>query len=95
MVVGSREKEKEVPLQLSECEGDLRLVSSSRLSGFSNAGPGSLSSRVILTVIILPEEETFLCQTVLFCVYFRLCVYIPFSFKNSQKLLSYSHVGSF
>lgn len=30
--VGSREKEKEVPLQRSECEGDLRLVSSSRLS---------------------------------------------------------------
>ena len=34
MEVESREKEKEVPLQHSECEGDLRLVSSSRVSVF-------------------------------------------------------------
>lgn len=60
MEVGSREKEKEVPLQHTECEGDLRLVSSSRLSQFSNAGPGSLSSRIILKVTVLSEEETFL-----------------------------------
>lgn len=59
MEVGSGEKEKEVPLQHSECQGDLRLVSSSRVSRFSNAGPGSLSSRVIFTIIILSEEETF------------------------------------
>lgn len=38
--VGSREKEKEVPLQHSQCEGDLRLVSSFRLSLSFNAGPG-------------------------------------------------------
>lgn len=92
--VRSRKKEKEVPLQLSECEGDLRLVSSSRLSGFSNVGPGSLSSRVIFTVIILSEEETFLCQTLLLCVY--CCVSAHFSFRNSQKILSCSrHVSRF
>lgn len=78
--MGSREKEKEVPLQHSECDGGLRLVSSSRLSQFSDAGPGSLSSRVIFTVIILSEEETFVCN---FCVCIGVCHDLPF--KNSQK----------
>lgn len=67
MEVGSGEREKEVPLQHSECQGDLRLVSSSRVSQFSNAGPGSLSSRVIFTIIILSEVETFLSQIVFVC----------------------------
>lgn len=66
----SREKSrKEVPLQRSECEGDLRLVSS--LQTLSNAGSGSLSPRVIFIDIILSGEETFLCQfesTVCVCV---------------------------
>lgn len=65
--VGRREKEKEVPVQRSECEGNLRLVSSSRLFQRSNASSGSLSLRVIFTVIILSEEEKFLCR-------FRLCL---------------------
>lgn len=37
----------------SECEGDLRLVSSSRISQLSNVGSGSLSPRVIFRDIIL------------------------------------------
>lgn len=45
-------------LQHSECEEDLGLVSFSRVSQFCNAGPGSLSSRVIFIVIILSEEES-------------------------------------
>lgn len=76
MEVGSREKEKEVPLQHSECEGDLRLVSSSRLSQFSNAGPGSLCSRVIFTVIILSEEEAFFvpdCVILCVCIGMSVC----------------------
>lgn len=85
MEVGSREKEKEVPLQCSECEGDLGLVSFSRVSQFCNAGPGSLSSRVIFIVIILSEEETFLCQTVLFCVCIVVCLCTLFNSRVARN----------
>lgn len=75
MEVGRREKEKEVPVQHSECGGNLRLVSSSRLFQLSNASSGSLSLRVIFTVIILSEEEKFLCQ-------FRVCLCVCMQFHS-------------
>lgn len=40
------ERRREKCHSKTECERDLRLVSSSRVSPFSNAGPGSLGSRV-------------------------------------------------
>lgn len=77
MEVRSRDAEKEVPLQHGECEGDLGLVSpfqSLWVFLFSNAGPGSLSSRVMFIVIVLSEEETVLCRAVCLCVFWCVSV---------------------
>lgn len=70
--VGSGEKEKEVALQHSECEGDLGLVSSSRVSQFSNAELRSLSVRVIFTSSFCLKRKEILCKTMQ-CIHVCVC----------------------
>lgn len=63
MEVGSGEKEKEVALKHSECEEDLNLVSSSRVSQFFQCRALTITLKSNFYSIILFDEETILCQT--------------------------------